>query len=336
MNQWRPRALAFSFAILAFVLLSSSSQDDLTVSAVFAIPNLLGTATAIVLLLAAVLLTHSSFDQSRTKAWLRLDWFLPAIRRIQGDENPSHSLLGRWLRRVMPNSIQSNHKTKKRGWFRRTIRKLGLSWSASPLRRLSQSICMIVFLILFLYVCWPYDARPVSDGYVSAGWKFHSIDQDFGHFTFRSLDHETEAARFALGETTFLVQTDADGHQETKTLGEFTVSARQSGRLTLSLIGNVAPETFDTLFSATDSFQLHERDPNAWPSHYTDNLARKEAIPCGNVSDHRSSGQSFDGNRVQKLGLVVGLRGSNLDRMHFDSAGILRLHLPARNNDRLF
>lgn len=43
--------------------------------------------------------------------------------------------------------------------LRRVLRILGPSWSASPVRRIVQSACMVAFLVLLLYVCWPYGSR---------------------------------------------------------------------------------------------------------------------------------------------------------------------------------
>ena len=42
---------------------------------------------------------------------------------------------------------------------RRVLRLLGPTWLASPVRRASQAVCLLLFLALFLYVCWPYGAR---------------------------------------------------------------------------------------------------------------------------------------------------------------------------------
>jgi len=36
---------------------------------------------------------------------------------------------------------------------------MGPTWSGTPLRRLSQVFCLLAFLVLFFYVCWPYGAR---------------------------------------------------------------------------------------------------------------------------------------------------------------------------------
>jgi len=43
--------------------------------------------------------------------------------------------------------------------LRRTLAALGPTWMASPARRLIQGVCLVGFLVLLLYVCWPYGSR---------------------------------------------------------------------------------------------------------------------------------------------------------------------------------
>ena len=47
----------------------------------------------------------------------------------------------------------------------RILRVLGPTWSASPVRRLVQSVCLVTFLILFFYVCWPYGSRQYAEAF---------------------------------------------------------------------------------------------------------------------------------------------------------------------------
>jgi polyferredoxin len=48
---------------------------------------------------------------------------------------------------------------KKPNALRRLLGKLGATWASSPLRRVVQGVCFVVFLILFFYVCWPYGSH---------------------------------------------------------------------------------------------------------------------------------------------------------------------------------
>ena len=40
---------------------------------------------------------------------------------------------------------------------------LGPTWRSSPVRRILQSICLIVFIVFFLYVCWPYGSSEYGE-----------------------------------------------------------------------------------------------------------------------------------------------------------------------------
>jgi hypothetical protein len=64
--------------------------------------------------------------------------------------------------------------------LRRVLARLGPSWSASPLRRATQVICLLLFLTLFFYVCWPYTARPSRTW---SGWLPVEVDAAAGEVT---------------------------------------------------------------------------------------------------------------------------------------------------------
>lgn len=51
------------------------------------------------------------------------------------------------------------------GWVGRILRALGPTWSATPIRRLVQILCLLAFLILFFYVCWPYGSRQYAEAF---------------------------------------------------------------------------------------------------------------------------------------------------------------------------
>ena len=48
---------------------------------------------------------------------------------------------------------------KKPDALRRWLKTLGPTWASSPVRRLIQAVCFLIFLILFFYVCWPYGSH---------------------------------------------------------------------------------------------------------------------------------------------------------------------------------
>jgi ferredoxin len=58
---------------------------------------------------------------------------------------------------------------------RRLLRTIGISWLAAPVRRVVQLICLVTFLVLFFYVCWPYDAEPVPANSAQV-WPSHYAD----------------------------------------------------------------------------------------------------------------------------------------------------------------
>lgn len=74
---------------------------------------------------------------------MRLNWYLPPSRK------------------------KGASSAERPGSFRHALKRLGPTWLASPLRRVVQSVCLLVFLGLFFYVCWPYTARPANTW---SGW----------------------------------------------------------------------------------------------------------------------------------------------------------------------
>lgn len=52
-----------------------------------------------------------------------------------------------------------------RGRLGRTLRRPGPTWSSAPIRRLIQVFCLLAFLLLFFYVCWPYGSRQYAEAF---------------------------------------------------------------------------------------------------------------------------------------------------------------------------
>lgn len=59
------------------------------------------------------------------------------------------------------------------GGVRRLLGLIGPTWRYSPVRRIVQAICLVLFLWLFFYVCWPYTAQPNPKG---DAWASHYAD----------------------------------------------------------------------------------------------------------------------------------------------------------------
>jgi hypothetical protein len=92
---------------------------------------------------------------------MRLDIFLPFLRKAKaGVIQTPVRWLTRGARNILPAFLFSDLVTGKPGLVRRTMKWLGPTWASAPVRRAIQGLCLVLFLALFFYVCWPYTARP--------------------------------------------------------------------------------------------------------------------------------------------------------------------------------
>lgn len=106
---------------------------------------------------------------------MRLDWFLPVLRKPKSNQPASQeSGLKRLIRPVLPTAFFSDPSTKRRGWGRRALRWLGPVWLSTPVRRGVQTFAFLTFLWLFFWVCWPYSAEPGPT--TPDGWPTHYAD----------------------------------------------------------------------------------------------------------------------------------------------------------------
>lgn len=105
---------------------------------------------------------------------MRLDWFLPALRADRAGRAFRPSLPRRVAAKTLPGGLFSDRATKRRGPVRRFLRRLGPSWLQSPARRAVQAAAFVLFLALFFYVSWPYDAAPGRT--TPDGWPSHYAD----------------------------------------------------------------------------------------------------------------------------------------------------------------
>jgi len=58
----------------------------------------------------------------------------------------------------------------QRGRITHLLHGLGPTWSASPVRRVMQTLCLAGFAVLFLYVCWPYGGADYSATLAARQW----------------------------------------------------------------------------------------------------------------------------------------------------------------------
>lgn len=175
----------------------------------------------------------------------------------------------------------SDRATKKRGLFRRMLRRLGPVWLAAPVRRSVQSVCFLGFLWLFFVTCWPYDATPPRSW---NGWMPVEFDVEAKTVV---LVTEPVATLPPLepGRSVF-VRDDSPGLPE-PLISRFLVDSRSAPEITLRFApveqisppeSGAAETAFDELTLSPGPWSLYETDPTAWPAHYADNLARKEIV----------------------------------------------------------
>jgi len=232
------------------------------------------TAGLLAIFLAAVLLL-STRNRSGTPARLRLDWFLPFLRKKRKNEllAPLSGLM-RLARVSLPESLFADRVTGKPGLVRRFLKRLGPSVLSSPLRRLVQAVCFAAFIVLFFYVCWPYSAQPDAAGRTSSGWSLAEVVDD-GTFRFA----HASAPDWILDTGSRLhVVDDAATDAAAGHVGAFSVVAAEQEAILLRPEGELTPEQFDHFLVSAGPWSLHELEPGRWPSHYADDLARKEPI----------------------------------------------------------
>lgn len=204
---------------------------------------------------------------------MRLDWFVPMLRkpspRVPARQpNP----LTRLARQLLPAALFSDPVTKRRGWFRRGLRWLGLSWLSSPVRRLSQTVCFLTFLALFFYVAWPYSARPAN---ISRNWLPVEVDATSGQVKVSTEDASSQAIR--SGQLVYVID-DAAAGNDNRSLGAFQVAAVGERELMLLPKEPLDAKQLEELSLSFGPWSLHADPPGKWPSHYADDFQRKERI----------------------------------------------------------
>jgi NAD-dependent dihydropyrimidine dehydrogenase PreA subunit len=202
---------------------------------------------------------------------MRLDIFVPFLKKAKGGviQTPVRAA-NRLARRVLPKALFSDLVTGKPGLVRRWLKWLGPSWLSAPVRRTIQGVCLLTFLALFFYVCWPYTARPAKK------WEnWVAVESDAPTGTVKMAIAETPDDLPRPGRAVHLVDTSipADGNPQTGYAGKFRVTARGPKELTLTATDPLPAGGLDL-----GPWTLREDPPGAWPAHYTQELARKEKL----------------------------------------------------------
>lgn len=206
---------------------------------------------------------------------MRLNWFLPFLRKKKKSESLAPPPLAmRWAMKVLPHSWFADRVTGKPGLIRKLLKRIGPSVLSSPLRRFVQATCLLLFLIQFFYVCWPYSARPATDGQQSDGWRFVEAEQETGLFRF-----EADVRPAWIGRNAQALHV-TNGTGSGSYVGAFVIAEASERGVSLRPIEDLTPEAFDQLLLAQGTWSLSETEPNRWPSHYADDLQRKEFVPA--------------------------------------------------------
>ena len=254
----------------------STTVPSATFSGDWNLRSVLVTVATMLMVVAALVLMAAASRSGKTAAVLRLDHFLPFLRKKKKNEvlRPPGVLL-RLAKRLLPASWFADPITGKPGLVRRVLKRIGPTALSAPVRRISQAVCFVVFLWLFFYVLWPYDAEPQTSAVTSAGWRVEEIEPQSGYVRLRGAEALNWEAR--PGETIHLVDQRAPDALRGD-LGEFTVIEHTADRITLEPTSALTDEQIDDFLTGAGTWSLHARSP--WPSHYADNLAEKETLPA--------------------------------------------------------
>ena len=185
---------------------------------------------------------------------------------------PPTGRIGSALQRILPDAWQSDSAPKRRGLVHQILRFAGPSWLASPLRRLVQTASLLTFLVLFVYVCWPYTARPSRSW---PGWLPVSVNVENGQVVIAS---DEAHASLQAGQIVHVSDRGAGVEGETAYLGEFRVHSVSSAGWVLESLGTVARKKAEAIATSFGPWTLSESPPNRWPSHYAEELHSKEKI----------------------------------------------------------
>src|SRR5262245_9643837 len=81
---------------------------------------------------------------------IRLNIFLPFFRKRKKTEPPQKPPGGFWA------PFLSDRETGRKGLVRRILKGIGETWLTSPWRRMVQATFFLLFVVLFVFVAWPY------------------------------------------------------------------------------------------------------------------------------------------------------------------------------------
>ncbi len=152
----------------------------------------------------------------------------------------------------------------------RLLKRRFPTWYASPLRRVIQTSCLAVFLLLFFYVACPYPTRPAR---VWEGWTPVDVNLDDRWILVDAAAAPTDS----LPVDVDLHVTDT-GTTPPEYLGVLRVVESQEKSAVLVVADTVSPEVLDKFGVSFGPWSLGEQPLGAWPAHYTHGLMNKEKV----------------------------------------------------------
>lgn len=211
-----------------------------------------------------------------SRSWLRLDVFLPFLRKKKQKEVLEPDGLSLVVvKSILPDSLFADRITGKPGLARRILKRIGPVTYSSPFRRLVQAVCFLTFLYLFFVVCWPYGAQPSAATAVSESLQFSELRQEDGALRFRrgqGPSFDSSDSGVVPGQELELVLEPERG------FGRFSILESSDEVLTVLPVGELSEKLLDQLFTSNGPWALYNRAPDAWPDHYTAHLQEREAL----------------------------------------------------------
>ena len=206
---------------------------------------------------------------------MNLNHFLPFLRRPRKDAAPAApGVVERTARRVIPAAFFSDPLKGKPGLPRRILKKIGPVSQSAPLRRAIQAACFVLFLVLFLYVCWPYTVQPdtrttVEEMFVPAWARDGGKDE-----LLRRIKDPADSARLR-GE--IAADFAARGSRGNVIIGRYAPHPEWTGRdlREIAQASNKAPADV-----VLEIVQNPDEQAHLWISHYADDRERKEKVPA--------------------------------------------------------
>lgn len=204
---------------------------------------------------------------------MKVNIFLPVLHKPKKNEEPAEETwyvrAARW---VVPAPFFDDLTTGKPGWTRQFLKWIGPTWVAAPWRRIIQAACLILFFVLFFYVCWPYSARP------AAQWPQWQPKQMEEGDSLRLERDAGDVAGLSPGQVVYAGNPVARDPEQAD-FGPVEVIRAEPGIVVIKKRPEFRTEKWEELqFDLGGPWVLSERPSSEWPAHYTESLRNKEFV----------------------------------------------------------